>query len=192
MPAPLTELTFEEVRSQFPVLQRIAYLNAGTFGPLSRATADAMREALDRGVREGRSGMPFFKQTLELREQVRARLAALVGAEAGTVALTASTTEACNIVLSGLSLDGDDEIVTTTDEHFGLLGPLSVSGARVVVVEPDPEHILAAVTTRTKLLALSQALWTTGAVLPVRELRERSGVRSSSTARNPPGRCRWT
>ena len=66
--------------------------------------------------------------------------------------------------------------MTTTDEHFGLLGPVATSGARVVVVEPDPDRILAAVTPRTRLIATSQVLWTTGAVLPVRELRERSGV----------------
>jgi L-cysteine/cystine lyase len=46
----------------------------------------------------------------------------------------------------------------------------------VVVVEPDPDRILAAVGPATRLIATSQVLWTTGAVLPVRELRERGGV----------------
>jgi L-cysteine/cystine lyase len=45
-----------------------------------------------------------------------------------------------------------------------------------VVAEPDPERIVAAVTPRTRLLALSHVLWTTGQVLPVRELRERTGL----------------
>ena len=35
-------LTFEEARALFPVLERIAYLNAGTFGPLPRPVAEAM------------------------------------------------------------------------------------------------------------------------------------------------------
>ena len=35
----------------------------------------------------------------------------------------------------------DDEVVTTTDEHFGLLGPLHASSARVVVVPPDADAI---------------------------------------------------
>ena len=35
-------MTFEEARAQFPVLDRIAYLNAGTFGPLARATSEAI------------------------------------------------------------------------------------------------------------------------------------------------------
>ena len=114
--------------------------------------------------------------SLELREQLRARLAALVAADPLQVALTSSTTDGCNIVLGGLDLAPTDEIVTTTDEHFGLLGPLHASGARVVVVDPDPDAILAAVTPRTRLLALSQVLWTTGRVLPVRELRDETGV----------------
>ena len=35
-------MTFEEARAQFPVLERYAYLNAGTLGPLSRSTLAAM------------------------------------------------------------------------------------------------------------------------------------------------------
>ncbi len=35
-------MTFEEARAQFPVLERFAYLNAGTNGPLARATVDAL------------------------------------------------------------------------------------------------------------------------------------------------------
>jgi hypothetical protein len=34
-------VSWPEVRARFPVLERLAYLNAGTFGPLSRATLDA-------------------------------------------------------------------------------------------------------------------------------------------------------
>jgi L-cysteine/cystine lyase len=170
------EPTFEQVRAAFPVLERTAYLNAGTFGPLSRRTVEVMHDAVERDLREGRWGMPYFLETMELRQELRMRLAALVGTEPASVALMSSTTGGCNVVLAGLGLGADDEVVTTTDEHFGLLGALGVSPARVVVVAPDPERILAAVTPRTRLIAISQVLWTTGAVLPVRELRERSGV----------------
>ena len=169
-------MTFEEARSLFPVLERIAYLNAGTFGPMPRPVGEAVAAGVARDLAEGRSGLPYFEETIGLRAEVRARLAELVGAQPEQVALTTSTTEGCAIVLRGLGLEPGDEIVTTTDEHFGLLGPLGGSAATVVVVEPDPDRILAAVTPRTKLIATSQVLWTTGAVLPLAELRERSGV----------------
>lgn len=169
-------MDFAQARAQFPVLERFAYLNAGTFGPLSRVTVEAMEERQRRDLELGRTGPDYFADVMHLRDLVRARIATLVAAEAAQVALTCSTTDGCNIVLAGLDLSPEDEVVTTTDEHFGLLGPLHASGARVVVAAAEPESILAAVTPRTKLLALSQVLWTDGRVLPVAELRERSGL----------------
>ncbi len=169
-------MTFEQARAAFPVLQRLAYLNAGTFGPLARATVEAMQAEQLRDLEHGRSGGDAFERALALRAELRERIAALVGVQASQVALTASTTDGCNIVLAGLDLGAEDEVVTTTDEHFGLLGPLHASGARVVVVPPEPDRILAAVGPRTRLLAVSHVLWTTGAALPVHELRRRSRV----------------
>jgi L-cysteine/cystine lyase len=169
-------MDFGEARAQFPVLDSFAYLNAGTFGPLSRATIEAMEQRLRCDLELGRSGPDFISEVAHLRDRVRERVAGLIGAETVQVALTCSTTDGCNIVLAGFGLSPADEIVTTTDEHFGLLGPLHATGAHIVVVEPDPEKILAAVTPRTKLIALSQVLWTDGRVLPVAELRERSGL----------------
>jgi L-cysteine/cystine lyase len=172
----IPRVTFEEARAQFPVLERLAYLQAGSCGPLARATADAMRAEEERDLADGRSGMPYIERILALRAELRGRLAELVSADPEQVALTASTTDGCNVVLAGLDLGPEDEVVTTTDEHFGLLGPLHASGARVVVAPPDPDAIVAAVTPRTRLLALSQVLWTTGQLLPVRELREQTGI----------------
>ncbi|HEY7178452.1 MAG TPA: aminotransferase class V-fold PLP-dependent enzyme [Gaiella sp.] len=169
-------MTFAEARSLFPVLETIAYLNAGTFGPLARPVAEELSAGVERDLQRGRSGKAYFEETIALRAELRAALAGLVGSDPQNVALTGSTTEGCGIVLRGLGLGPRDEIVTTTDEHFGLLGPLGASRARVVVVPPDPERIAAAVTPRTRLIATSRVLWTTGAVLPLRELRERCGV----------------
>jgi L-cysteine/cystine lyase len=169
-------VTFEEARAQFPVLDHCAYLQAGSVGPLARGTVAAMREAEDRALYDGRGGIAQFRRVLDLREAVRSEIATLVGVPVEQVALTASTTDGCNVVLSGLELGPEDEVITTTDEHFGLLGPLHESGARVVVVPPDPERIEAAVTPRTKLLALSHVLWTTGQILPVHELKAATGL----------------
>jgi L-cysteine/cystine lyase len=176
LPGKNPPMTFEEARGQFPLLDRIAYLNAGSMGPLARRTIEAMRAELDRDAVDGRSGAEYVERILELRAELRRRLAALVSAQPEQVALTASTTDSCNIVFAGLALGREDEVVTTSDEHFGLIGPAYASGAQVVVAPPDADAIVAAVTPRTRLLAVSQVLWTTGQVLPVRELRERTGL----------------
>ncbi len=169
-------MTYEEARALFPQLERVVYLNTGSAGPLAAPVVAAMRAEEDRGVEEGRGSLVSFKRTLGLRDRLRARIAELAGVDPLLVSLTASTTDGCNIVLAGLDVGPGDEIVTTDAEHFGLIGPLHASGARVVVQPPDPEAILAAVGPRTKLIAVSHVLWTTGALLPVAELRTRSGV----------------
>jgi L-cysteine/cystine lyase len=176
-------MTFDEVRARFPVLERLAYLNAGTFGPLTRATLDAVVADQRRAAEEGRGGRAYFDAVLETRERVRAALAAQVGVAPELVALTTSTTDGCNIVVRGLGLGPEDEVVTTDSEHFGLIGPLVASGARIRVARiggcPAAEAfdlVCAEVTPRTRLLALSHVVWTTGHVLPVAELREATGL----------------
>jgi L-cysteine/cystine lyase len=169
-------VTFAEARAQFPVLERYAYLQAGSVGPLSRATLDAMTADEERTLAEGRGSIARFERLLALRDELRAALGALVSVPTDRVAITASTTDGCNIVVAGLGLGVEDEVVTTTDEHFGLIGPLRASGAMVVVVPPDPERIRAAVTPRTRLLALSHVLWTTGQLLPVHDLKADTGL----------------
>jgi len=169
-------VTYAEARAQFPVLDRYAYLQAGSVGPLARGTIDAMRAAEADGLTNGRGSIAQFTRLIDDREALRAEVATLVSVSAESVALTASTTDGCNVVLAGLGLEPNDEVITTTDEHFGLIGPLHMSRARVVVVDPDPDRIVGAVNARTRLIAISHVLWTTGAVLPVHELRAETGL----------------
>ena len=176
-------MTFEEARSQFPVLERFAYLNAGTFGPMSRTVHEAMAAEQQRALEEGRVNRAVFERVLDDRAKVRAEFARVLGVEPANVALTTSTTDGCNVVLNGLELGADDEVVTTDAEHFGLIGALAVSPARVRVArvrDRAPEEaldaILAEVGERTKLVALSDVTWITGHRLPWREVREASAV----------------
>jgi len=126
-------VTFDEARAQFPVLERYAYLNAGTNGPLARATVEAITEWNQRDLEQGRGGKAYFEQILALRDRAREELARVLEVAPENVALVSSTTNACNVVLAGLGLTADDEIVTTDVEHFGLLGPLLASPAKVRV-----------------------------------------------------------
>jgi selenocysteine lyase/cysteine desulfurase len=153
-------VTFDEARALFPALQRVAYLNAGSMGPLATPTLAAMQADQNRQLEEGRGGLPFFDHMVELRGELRGELAGLLSVPAENVALTTSTTEACNIVLSGLVLGPDDEIVTSDSEHFGLLGAVQASGASVRVVPED--GIVDGVSDRTKLIAISHVSWVTG------------------------------
>jgi L-cysteine/cystine lyase len=176
-------LNFEEARARFPVFERYAYLNAGTNGPLARATIDAVADYNRRDLERGRGGKAYFEEILALREQAREALAGVLEVPAENVALVSSTTNACNVVLTGLGLTSDDEIITTDIEHFGLLGPLLASPAAVRVAHlrdapPDEATNLVAeqVTSRTKLIAISHVSWVTGNSLHPFELPRRPDV----------------
>ena len=169
-------MTFDEARAQFPVLERSAYLNAGTNGPLPRSAVEALTAQAERDLAEGRGGAAYFQSMVELRETARRGLAEVLEVDPALVALADSTTRGCAIVLAGLGLRPKDEVVTTDQEHFGLIGPLHASGARVVVTAADEDAVIAAVTKRTKLLALSHVLWTTGRRLDLAGLRDATGV----------------
>ena len=176
-------MSWAQERARFPVLDRFAYLNAGTFGPLSRQTLDAMSEVRSWEATHGRAGRAHFDAMLERRERVRALFAEQVGVAAETVALTESTTQGVHVVVTGLGLGASDEVVTTDAEHFGLTGPLLASGAslRIARVRDAPaadvfELIRREVTPRTRLIAISAVSWFDGKVFPWRELREQTGV----------------
>src|SRR5204862_1856382 len=151
----------------------------GTNGPLARATVEAMVEQERADLEHGRGGKAYFERALELRDEVRGKLAAVVGGSPDRIALATSTTNGCNIVLAGLGLGPDDEILTTDGEHFGLLGALATSPAQVRVAavrelppEESLEVLLREVTPRTRLLALSHVCWMSGNRLPAEQLKE--------------------
>jgi L-cysteine/cystine lyase len=190
-------VNFEQARAQFPVFERYAYLNAGTNGPLARATVEAMAEWNCRDLEQGRGGKPYFEQILSLRERAREALADVLEVPPENVALVSSTTNACNVVLAGLGLTDEDEIVTSDVEHFGLLGPLLASSAKVRVAQvrdappaDAPRLICNEITSRTKLIAVSHVSWVTGNSLGPVELRRQTELPILVDGAQSAGACR--
>lgn len=177
-------MSWVEQRARFPVLERYAYLNAGTFGPLARETFDAMQEVRRRELERGRAGPGYYEEMGERRTRVRGLLAEQLHVPVDCVAMTDSTTQAVQVVLSALRLGAGDEVVTTDSEHFGLIGPLIGAGVtvRVARIRGVPaadrvEAIEAVVGPQTRLLAVSAVSWLDGAVLRWQALRRSTGVR---------------
>ena len=91
------------LRAEFPVFERVAYLNAGTCGPLPAAARHAAAQLSDLAEVDGRRGA-YFERTLALQARQRETYAALLGATAADVALTTSTSEGIVRVVAGLGL----------------------------------------------------------------------------------------
>jgi L-cysteine/cystine lyase len=156
------------LREEFPVLGNVAYLNAGTDGPLPACAAQASARELERELSDGRA-MAHFERRFELAAQLRIAYATALGADPVDVALTTCTSEGMAQVISGLELGRGDEIVTSNEEHPGLLGALSAARAlRDVEVREVPFAELAnAVGPRTRLVACSHVGWASGSLAPV-------------------------
>ena len=154
-------------RAHFPVLERLAYLNAGTDGPVPAAAAEAARVEVERQLVEGRASAHFARR-FALQDELRAGYARLIGAaHPEDVALLNSTSEGLGRVLAGLDLGPGDEILTSDEEHPGLLGPLAAARTRGVTIRMAPlAELPGAVNEQTTLVACSHVGWISGSLAP--------------------------
>jgi L-cysteine/cystine lyase len=170
------------IRAEMPAVTRAVYLNTGTNGPLARRAVDAITEFAREELELGRIGQGRFDRLTELLNESRALVAELLGCEVDELVLTHNTTEGMNIALLGLDWRAGDELVTANSEHEGGLNPAAVLKARygvnviytdIGLCNCDPIASLErALSPRTKAVVLSHVSWSTGAVLPMREICE--------------------
>ncbi len=161
-------------RAQFPVLERLSYLNAGTEGPLPSRAVSVVRDRIELEAGRGRCGRPYFDALMGLAGDLRGGYASVLGCDATEVALTGSTTDGVNTVISGLDLRPGDEILTSDEEHPGLLAPLGRAKVRHgVKIRVVPFAALPGeVRPSTRLIACSHVSWVGGRMMDVKALRD--------------------
>lgn len=155
------------LRARYPVFESVAYLNAGTCGPLPGAALAAAADSGLRAAEQGR-GKAYFEQMVDVRARLRDAYAGVVGGRTEEVALTTATSDGMARVLTGLGLRRGDEVLTADDEHPGLYGTLAAAREQLGIdVRAVPlADIADAVTPRTRLVACSHVSWATGALAP--------------------------
>ncbi len=172
----------EMIRAALPVVTRAVYLNTGTNGPLPRRAYDALLDYARVEFENGRIGQPAFDRLLGVLSETRDLVAELLGCAPEEIALTHNTTEGMNIALLGLDWRKGDELITANSEHEGGLNPAALLKARygvnviytdIGLCNCDPIFSLRrALSPRTKAVVISHVSWSTGAILPMRELCE--------------------
>jgi L-cysteine/cystine lyase len=162
-----TQLDAQALRAHFPVLGRFAYLNAGTDGPLPSAAVRAGAAELEREAENGRTHR-HFERRAELNRSLRAAYASILECPPEDIALTTCTSEGLSLVIEGLQLGPSDEILTSDEEHPGLLGALSAAQQvhGVTIREVPWSELPDAVGPRTTLVACSHVSWMTGRLAP--------------------------
>ena len=173
-------------REQFPVFEKVAYLNSCSQGALANSVRAAMESYMD--------GMDEFGSLWETwagkQEEVRGLLARLFGTTPGEVAVTASASAAIDSIASAMFLDGGPRKVITTSLEFPTAGQIwhaqEARGVSVVHVPAGPDHRLAiddlaaAIDDDTALVSVTHVCYRNGAMTDlaaVIELAHSRGVR---------------
>ena len=193
--APTDESFWGLVRSQFLIPTDRIYLNNGTLGPSPHVVVDAVTEHTRRVAMTYPPGVAW--------DDLKRSLSALLGGDPDGFVFPRNTTEAMNFVAHGLELEPGDEVLTTDHEHIGGLEPWRLVTTRQglplrVVSLPVParsaadllDAVWSGVTDRTRVLCVSHLTFTTGTILPIRELANRcaeGGIVFAVDGAHPPG-----
>ena len=173
--------TVAEVRQDIPVLSKYIFLNAGTLSPapepVTQAFFNAYREWHERGA-----GLPqhYVQMRDEAMEDIRRKMAAFVGCDPDEIAFTANCTEGVDIVANGLDWQPGDEVIITDKEHpansnvWMVLRMRRGIRVRIVALTTDADELVrrveAALSPRTRLVAVSHVCTVNGQILPVKEI----------------------
>jgi L-cysteine/cystine lyase len=152
-------------RAEFPVFERRIYMNTGTDGPIPARGIEAARREMERVLDQGRAGKEHWEGIKAARTGLRERIARLFACAPAEVALTGSATDGVNAALRALDLGPGDEVLTTDEEHPGVLAPLGRAQRRGVSVRVVPwDELAGAAGPQTKLIACSHVSWVSGRV----------------------------
>src|SRR5918995_4916029 len=177
-----TDPRVDALRAQLPAVQTTGYFNTGSNGPIPLVAYEAADATARRELHQGRIVPGVYIENRERNRRFAAMAATVFGADADEIALTHSASEGLGTALMGMTWDPGDEIITTFEEHPGLMLPLALLARRFGVITRYAdigdgasgvvEALASRITSRTRAIAVSHVLWSKGSVLPLREIRE--------------------
>jgi len=98
---------WEEIRKQFPVTERLAYLNSAAAGPVSRVANETAERCYRKMMNDGDM---HWNRWFAQREEIRNRLAQFINAEPDEVGLTTNTSTGMNVIVD--ALEGRGEVIS--------------------------------------------------------------------------------
>jgi isopenicillin-N epimerase len=180
-PAQPDEAFWKGVRARFLLPADLAFLNAANLCPTSLPVFEAL--TANTRLLDSNPSAASRATLTEGREQSRRAIATALRVTPEEIVITRNTSEANNFVSTGLSLGPGDEVVVFADNHPSNLAAWQVKGRRfgftvVEVPAPTPhpgpaalvDAFAAAITPRTRLLAMTHVTNTMGDALPVEAL----------------------
>ncbi|RYG22593.1 aminotransferase class V-fold PLP-dependent enzyme [bacterium] len=171
------------IQQAFTLDRNVANFNNGGCSPSPRVVQDAMRRQL-----EYSNQAPSYTMWRHLEpevENVRRGLARLFAVDPEEVAITRNASESLETVILGIDMEPGDEILTTNLDyprcHTTIDQRVRRDGVRKVTasvphvprsMDELRKPIEDAITSRTKLILISQVSFMNGQIFPVREIVE--------------------
>jgi selenocysteine lyase/cysteine desulfurase len=97
-------INWTELRKQFPVTERLVYLNSAAAGPVSRASQAAAAGYYEKMMRDGDV---HWNRWLADREAMRQKVARFINAEPEEIAFTTNTSSGMNVIVDALEDRGE-------------------------------------------------------------------------------------
>ncbi|RNJ78088.1 MAG: aminotransferase class V-fold PLP-dependent enzyme [Nitrosopumilus sp. H13] len=153
------------------------YVNNASVSLMPVCSIDAMREFLVSYCSLGPDSAESDEFVREKLQNARRVIAEIISCQPDEVVLTQSTTDGVNMVANGLRFGTDSNMVIRgmSHEHHSNLYPWLRLGTSVKSMQVDEDgffktdDLRSRIDKNTKLVALSHALYNTGAILPVGE-----------------------
>jgi len=152
----------------FPSLKTWAFFNHSGVSPMPKPAADAMRRYIDQSTNDAYMTGQWYKQA----EFTRRCAAQLINADAREIAFIKNTSEGLAFVANGLDWRSGDEILSTRSEYPANVYPWMAAqqrfGAKHIMIHEradgriPPEDLFAAVTPKTRLIAISHVEYASG------------------------------
>jgi cysteine desulfurase/selenocysteine lyase len=167
-----------DYKSEFAEFGNVTYLDVAAQGPLPRASAQALRRAVE--WKEQPQKMPS-EVYFALPDRVRALIARIIGAKPAEIAITTGATTGLAAIAWGIDWKPDDEVLVAEKEfpaHFTVFAPLAERGwFRLRTVRPSTrflsaEDFLAEIGPKTRLVTTSLVRFHDGTRIDAKPLAE--------------------
>ena len=155
-------IDWEGIRRQFPVTDRVAYLNTAAAGPLSLRAAEAATNYYQQMLS---GGDMHWDDWLARRESIRKHIAQFINAEPDEIALTTNTSSGMNVIID--ALEGRGEVLSSALEFPVSTLPwmnrrIPVHLLPAVAGELRLDDLRHAMTERTGIISLSHVQFSNG------------------------------
>ena len=175
-------MSFASLRDSIRATKDVIYMNTGFTGPSPEPVLERMREVFEKEASVGPASVEGLAQSRAISEEARAAVAKYFHADPDEVMITHGTTEGLHVVIYGMQWGPGDEFVSCSLEHPALATPCNVLeeryGVTVRRVEVAPNAtkaealsaFKAALSPKTKLVAISHVQYSCGLKLPAKEI----------------------